>query len=127
MNSFESDPIAHWMKYRASIAFDAMGKRISTGRSGQFGRQAASKLGIENDEFGEQFGVEDDGFAFGRVERDDGTAADLAAGAGSCWNGNKRSKAGPIWLVVEFRPVQLRALDEEAGGFGDVKRAAAAK
>src|SRR3954463_12451180 len=127
MNSFESDAIAHRMKYRASIAFDAMGKRIGARRSRQFGRQAASKLRIENHEFGEQFRVEDNGFAFGSVKRDDGTAADLAAGACCRGNRNKRSKAGPVGLVVEFCPIQLRALDKEAGGFCDIKRAAAAE
>src|SRR2546430_12714717 len=125
MNSFESDAVAHWMEHGASIAFDAMGKRIGTGCSGQFGRQATSKLRIENHDFGEQFRMKDDSFAFGGVECDDGTAADLAAGACCRGNRNKRSKARPIGFVVEFCPVQVRTLDEEAGGFGDIKRAAA--
>src|SRR5439155_22738375 len=71
--------------------------------------------------------MENDGFAFGDVESDDRTAADFAAGAGCRWNGHEREKPGPIGLVVEFRPVQLWTLDEKAGGFADVERAATAE
>src|SRR5262245_37139257 len=68
---FKGDAVAHGVKGRASVGFDAMRERIRTCSSGEHRREAGSQLGIQNNELGKQLGVEQDCFPASRFQGND--------------------------------------------------------
>jgi len=92
-DSFQCDAVAHRMKLRAGETLDAVRQRIRAGSGSEHWWQTDGELRIEDHEFRQQLRMEQDGFAVRRVQRDDRTATDLAAGAGGGRDGNERREA----------------------------------
>jgi hypothetical protein len=67
---------------RAGEALDAVRERVRAGRGGELRRQADGEFGVEDDELGEQFGMEEHSFSLRGIKRDDRAATHFAAGAG---------------------------------------------
>src|SRR5262249_47549693 len=88
---------------------------------GEFGWQTHGKLGIENHQFCQQFRMKQNGLAMRRLQCDHGTSANLTAGTGSGWDGNKWRKARPIAFVVECRKIQFRPFHKQPRGFSRVQ------
>src|SRR6267142_907523 len=54
------------------------------------------------------------------------TAAHLAAGPRSGWDGNEWSQAGPVSFLIKLRKIEAGPFNEERDGFPNVQRAPAA-
>ena len=115
------------MKHRTGEALDAMRQCVRAGGGGEFGRQAASQFGVEEDQPGEQLRMEEDRLALRGVERDHRAAPDFAAGACGRRNGYERSQAGPVGLVIKSGEVEPGPSHKQTRGLADIERTAAAQ
>ena len=103
-----------------------MSEGVRAGGSGQFWRQPDGELGVEDDQFGQQFGMKEDRFPMRRFERDDRTAADFASGAGRGRDGDERRQPRPIGLVIKPGEFQSGPFHQQARGLADIQRTAPA-
>ena len=103
-----------------------MGQRIGAGSRGELRGRPTVNSGSRITSLASSSGVEQNRFAAGRIQGNDGTAADLAARPGSGRDGDERRQAGPVGFVIKPRQLQLGPLHQEPGRLAGVQRAAAA-
>src|SRR5688572_5357053 len=104
-----------------------MREGVHAGRGGKVRRQVGGEFRIENDEFGEEAREKDDAAFLGPGKRDDGTAADFAAGSCGGGDANTAREAAPVILKIEPGELEIGLFDEQTAGLADVQRTATAK
>src|SRR2546422_9828925 len=71
--------------------------------------------------------MKDDRFATGRLQRDNGTAADFAPSASRCGDGDEWGRSRPVGFLIKPDEIQTGSFQQQARRFADVQRAATAK
>jgi hypothetical protein len=127
VNPLQRNPIAHRMKHRAGVTFDAMRQSVRARGRGQFGRQVPGENGIEDHLFGEQSRMKQHRLTVGSGKGDYRTASNFASRSRRSRNGDQRGEVRPIAFGIEFAKLEPGTFHQQPRGLPDIQWAPAAE